>query len=135
MGQKLVTNWLCMALLLIAAAALVSGCGAQAETAAADAPRQRGGTMTVAMEQAPNCLNVWIVCGGMAATGTITSPLFDSMIMTNAKGEYVPQLATEVPTTENGGVVVLPSGGMKVTMHLKHEARWSDNAPITCDDL
>ncbi|MCW2972351.1 MAG: extracellular solute-binding protein family 5 [Thermoleophilia bacterium] len=136
MGQGRITRLLGLALLLIAAATLAAGCGAAADSAgAADGPAQHGGTLTVAMEQAPNCLNAWIVCGGMAATSTITSPLFDSLLITEADGTKVPQLATQVPTTENGSVVETKSGGMDVTVHLVREGRWSDGKPITCDDL
>jgi peptide/nickel transport system substrate-binding protein len=135
-GLRRWTTGLCMALLLIAASAVASACGANADSAGATSGAPlHGGAITIAMEQAPNCLNVWIVCGGMAATSTITSPIFDSLIITNSDGKYVPQLATEVPTTKNGGVVILPGGGMRVTMHLQPTARWSDGVPITCDDM
>lgn len=141
MGQGRATNFggmvrrVAIALLLLAVAALASGCGAAADSASADAPRVRGGTVTVGMDQGPQCLNSMIVCGGMSATTVITGPLFDGLLDVDANGAYVPRLATEVPTTENGGVVETPAGGMVVTMHLLREGRWSDGVPITCDDV
>ena len=48
---------------------------------------------------------------------------------------YVPRLATQVPTLDNGGVVLRPDGGMDVTIDLIPGARWSDGQPITCEDL
>jgi peptide/nickel transport system substrate-binding protein len=121
--------------LLALLAVLASGCGAAADSASADAPKVRGGKVTVGMDQGPQCLNNWIICGGMAATTTITAPLFDGLLDADADGAYVPRLATEVPTTDNGGVVDTPDGGMVVTLHLKREGRWSDGVPITCDDV
>ncbi len=49
--------------------------------------------------------------------------------------KYYGQLATEVPTVDNGGVVLNDSGGMDVTIKLIEGATWSDGKPITCDDL
>jgi len=48
---------------------------------------------------------------------------------------YVPQLATQVPTIANGGVVLRSDGRMDVTIDLVPGARWSDGQPITCEDL
>jgi len=55
----------------------------------------------------------------------------------NATADYkwYGQLATNVPTTANGGVVVTAAGGMDVTINLRPGANWSDGQPITCDDL
>jgi peptide/nickel transport system substrate-binding protein len=48
---------------------------------------------------------------------------------------WYPQLATAVPTVENGGVVLRPDGGMDVAIELIPGARWSDGQPITCQDI
>jgi peptide/nickel transport system substrate-binding protein len=45
------------------------------------------------------------------------------------------QLASNIPTVANGGVVTNASGGMDVTINLVPGALWSDGQPITCDDL
>jgi peptide/nickel transport system substrate-binding protein len=44
------------------------------------------------------------------------------------------QLASNVPTVANGGVV-LNGTSMDVTINLRPGAKWSDGQPITCDDL
>ncbi len=124
------------ALALIALAVVASGCGSSADTAAAEgAPKQHGGSVTIGMDQEPACLNSKIQCGSMAATSMISASLFDGLLMVDGEGNYAPQIATEVPTKENGAVKDTPDGGMTVTMHLKPEARWSDGKPITCDDV
>ena len=48
--------------------------------------------------------------------------------------KYYGQLATNVPTVANGGVV-LNGTNMDVTIDLRPGALWSDGQPITCDDL
>jgi peptide/nickel transport system substrate-binding protein len=54
----------------------------------------------------------------------------------NATADYkfYGQLAANVPTVSNGGVV-LNGTGMDVTINLVPGANWSDGQPITCDDL
>ena len=54
----------------------------------------------------------------------------------NATADYkfYGQLATNVPTVANGGVVVNGTS-MDVTINLIPGANWSDGKPITCDDL
>lgn len=128
---------ICAALLVVVAAIALSGCGSSADTAAADqdAPKQHGGTITVGMDQEPQCLNNKIQCGSMAATTMIAASLFDGLLDVDADGNYAPKIATEVPTRENGAVVETPDGGMTVTMHIKPNVTWSDGTPVTCDDV
>jgi peptide/nickel transport system substrate-binding protein len=51
--------------------------------------------------------------------------------------KYLADLATEIPTTENGGVVVPGDDGdaMTVTWTLRDGLKWSDGEPLTCDDF
>ena len=44
----------------------------------------------------------------------------------------VPDLATEVPTLENGGIT---DGGRVWTFHLRHNVKWSDGQPLTARDV
>lgn len=43
-----------------------------------------------------------------------------------------PELATEVPTQQNGGV---SKDGLTITYHLRRGVRWSDGAPFDADDV
>jgi len=47
-------------------------------------------------------------------------------------GTYYPELATEVPTFENGGI---SSDGLTVTWHLRPGIQWSDGIPFTARDV
>ena len=51
--------------------------------------------------------------------------------------KYAPDLATDIPTIANGGVVVPGAGddAMTVTWTLKPDLRWSDDAPLTGQDF
>ena len=56
----------------------------------------------------------------------------------NDKYQTYGQLATNVPTTTNGGVKIIGSGAtakMDVTINLIPGAQWSDGQPITCQDV
>jgi peptide/nickel transport system substrate-binding protein len=55
------------------------------------------------------------------------------LIKTDAKGNAnVPELATVVPSQQNGGI---SKDGKTITWHLRHGVTWSDGAPFTADDV
>src|SRR5512135_361717 len=100
-----------------------------APTSAAGAPK-RGGTVTMVAWQEPEHLN-WEL-----GTQTILSDVADfwaeGLLSTNEKGEFFPVLATEVPTTKNGGV---SADGKTITYKLRKGVKWHDGADFTCEDL
>ncbi len=51
---------------------------------------------------------------------------------TDDKLNYVPELATEVPTLQNGGI---SKDGLTITYHLRHGVKWQDGAPFTSHDV
>ncbi len=55
------------------------------------------------------------------------------LIRTDAHSEpTVPELATVVPSKQNGGI---SPDGKTITWHLRHGVVWSDGAPFTADDV
>lgn len=48
------------------------------------------------------------------------------------KGHFVPDLALEVPTYQNGGI---SADGRTLTYHLRRGVRWQDGAPFTARDV
>ncbi len=50
----------------------------------------------------------------------------------NEKGEFVPELAADVPTKENGGI---SADGLTITWKLKPCLYWSDGEPLTSKDI
>ena len=136
-GRARHINELLRAAGMLCACMLVAvGCGSEtpADGAAASGPPRHGGQIILGMDQEPPCLNTMLVCGGMAAASLMTSPVWDSFIAINRDGKHYPLMATEIPTTENGGVATV-GGKMVVRMGIRDEAHWSDNAPVTCDDM
>ncbi len=48
------------------------------------------------------------------------------------QNEFVPELATEVPTVKNGGI---SPDGLSITYHLRKGVKWQDGAPFSADDV
>lgn len=69
-------------------------------------------------------------------TQTVLSDIADfwaeGLLSTNEKGEWFPVLATEVPTTQNGGV---SADGKTITYRLRKGVKWQDGNDFTCADL
>ncbi len=87
-----------------------------------------------ALYQEPQILNPFIAT--QTASGEATAPIIEGLIGVNAKGEYYPVLAKEVPTEENGGVVIEGDGErLIVTYNLLEDVKWSTGDPFTCDDV
>ena len=47
-------------------------------------------------------------------------------------GNFVPTLAPEIPTLENGG---FPQDLMSITWRLKEDLKWSDGSDMTAEDV
>lgn len=64
----------------------------------------------------------------------LADPLTDPLIQALPDGTHSPVVAARVPTIRNGDVQ-LTASGMRVTLRLRPEARWSDGTPTTCRDV
>ena len=62
-------------------------------------------------------------------------PRRGALVVRAADGTFRPILAQEAPAMTNSLVRLLPEGGMRVRWVLRADARWSDGARITSDDL
>ncbi|MBV8655629.1 MAG: peptide ABC transporter substrate-binding protein [Candidatus Eremiobacteraeota bacterium] len=54
------------------------------------------------------------------------------LVKVDEHNNLYPELATEVPTTANGGV---SKDGLTITYHLRKGVKWSDGAPFDADDV
>ena len=98
----------------------------------ADPAKAKGGKVTLAEWQFPDAVNPYYA---MYETDLeVGDSMFDGLLSVTPDLKYVPDLATNVPTLENGGVV-LSGNGMDVTWNLRHLMVWSDGQPINCDDI
>jgi len=87
------------------------------------------GVLRIGDPEEPDNLN--LMFGHTLATGEIDCLLFSFILRTDADGNLFPDLATEVPTLQNGGI---SRDGKTITVHLRHGVKWSDGAPLTAAD-
>lgn len=91
---------------------------------------KRGGLITFALYQEPELLNPYIAT--QTASFEVIRFAAEGLLLVNDQGEYIPALAREVPSRQNGGV---SADGKTVTYRLKDELKWSDGRAMTCDDV
>ena len=58
--------------------------------------------------------------------------LFSPLWLPNARGDFVPELATEVPTQDNGGI---SKDGLSWRVKLRADVKWHDGAPFSAEDV
>lgn len=74
--------------------------------------------------------------GAGTATGLDFRVTFHAgLTVYDGQGTLLPRLAQQIPTIENGGWRLEPSGGMEVDWKLAPNARWHDGTPLTVNDL
>src|SRR4051812_44559743 len=91
-----------------------------------------GGTVIMAEWQSVTTMNPYYASAN--ADIEAAAPSLEALVDTAQDIKYVPALASEVPTPDNGGAVV-NGDNMDVTWKLKPGIKWSDGQPITCADL
>jgi peptide/nickel transport system substrate-binding protein len=91
---------------------------------------KRGGKITLAIWQSPTTLNPLL--GTQTVMNEALIYILDGMLRDQPDGSRAPNLAKEVPTTQNGGV---SADGKTITYKLKEGVLWSDGTPFTCDDV
>lgn len=75
--------------------------------------------------------------GARVIAAAVTEPL----VALDARGEFVPRLASEVPTVENGGLSITtddsaaPGGRLTAMFRLRPGLLWQDGQPITAEDV
>ena len=89
-----------------------------------------GGTIKIALYQEPGNLNPYL--NVQNAGNVVRNTIFGGMVRPNEKGEYVPDLAKEVPTTKNG---LVSADGKTVTYKLRQDVKWHDGKPFTAKDV
>ena len=94
----------------------------------------RGGTAIVAIWQFPATLAAHYA--NQTVTTIVNNGVLEGLTETTNNGEYVPELAAEVPTLQNGGAKISADGKkLDVTWKLKPGIKWSDGTPLTSADI
>jgi peptide/nickel transport system substrate-binding protein len=94
-----------------------------------------GGSIIIGDWQEANQFNPFYV--GQVTEANVASAAWATLVVLTHDYRYAPDLATEVPTVDNGGVVVPGEGddAMTVTWTLRDGLKWSDGEDLTCDDF
>jgi len=88
------------------------------------------GHLRIGSPDEPDNLNP--LFGHTDATDQIDAFIFAPVFRYDPRGEFVPELATEVPTYANGGI---SKDSETIVLHWRHGVTWSDGAPLTARDL
>jgi peptide/nickel transport system substrate-binding protein len=94
-----------------------------------------GGSIIIGDWQEATQFNPYYV--GQVTEANVQSATWASLVVSTNDFRYAPDLASEIPTVDNGGVKVPGDGGdaMTVTWTLRDGLKWSDGQPLTCDDF
>ncbi|WP_238528187.1 peptide ABC transporter substrate-binding protein [Acetonema longum] len=93
-------------------------------------PVMPGGRLVFASSYEPNTLNPLL--SDLVSAKEVASLVFSGLVRMNDKGEWFADLATEVPSLQNGGV---SADGRTVTYRLRQNVLWHDGVPFTADDV
>jgi peptide/nickel transport system substrate-binding protein len=91
----------------------------------------KGGTLTVALSYEPDTLNVY----STHLMGDVQAMAVEGLLVPDENMQYVPALALEVPTVENGLIVLNEDGTMDITYNLRQGVLWHDGTPFTSKDV
>lgn len=91
---------------------------------------QQGGQVIVGLSQEPTVFNP--LKAHIEVDRGVHMCLFDALWRMNAQGKFVPNLAVQVPTVENGGI---SRNGLQYTIRLRRDVTWHDGAPFTAADV
>jgi len=115
-----------------AIAALIAGCSSNpsATTSGGGGVSFVPGTLRIADIEEPDTLNPYI---STVITSIDLSLLWGSYFYNvDNHGQFVPEVATEVPTLANGGI---SKDGLTLTYHLRKGIKWQDGVPLTAKDV
>lgn len=90
----------------------------------------KGGQIIVGLSQEPTVFNP--VVSGLEVDRGVQYAIFDSLWRIDENAQLVPNLATQIPTVENGGV---SADGLAYTFTVRTDAKWHDGTPLTARDI
>jgi peptide/nickel transport system substrate-binding protein len=93
-------------------------------------PMQPEGTVVVGVWQEPSGL-IWNIFYE-AHTNDILDSMYYAPVALDENDELIPELLTEIPTVENGGI---SEDGLTYTLKFKDGVKWHDGEPVTAEDF
>lgn len=109
------------------AVAALASCAQQPGTPPAQRPVNE---LRYAQTDEPDTLNPLL--STKAVSADVGYLAFSYFFDVDDRGAFVPEIATVVPTTQNGGI---SSDGRTITYHLRRGIKWQDGAPLTARDV
>lgn len=107
-----------------------AGSGARPDAGTEGQERGAGGELRIIQWQAPTSLSPHAVGGTKDWLGAL--PVVEPLMHYGQQAELIPNLVTEIPTLENGG---LAQDMTSVTFNLLPDVTWSDGEPFTAEDV
>ena len=93
-------------------------------------PAEPTGRIVVGLSQEPTVFNP--LMAKIEVDDGIHFSVFDALFRVMPDGKFVPNLAAEVPTVENGG---LSQDGLQWRVKLREGVKWHDGRPFTAEDV
>ena len=94
------------------------------------APAEPTGRVVVGLSQEPTVFNP--LMPHIEVDDGVAFSIFDTLFRITPDGDVVPNLATEVPTVENGG---LSEDGLNWRIKLRDDVTWHDGEKFTAEDV
>jgi peptide/nickel transport system substrate-binding protein len=108
--------------------------GMSEKAAVADSARsgdiRHGGRLVIGMQQEPEILSEAV--NTMVAGVYVCNLIFSKFVKHDDRMVLVPDLVTEIPTVDNGGI---SPDYLTYTYHLRPDARWHDGRAVTSADV
>jgi peptide/nickel transport system substrate-binding protein len=111
---------------------LAAGCGSGESTDNPATPTMPGGNiLRIAYEREIDVLNAYT----SQMLVDISFSMVEGLITTNDRNTYIPVLAKQIPTEENGLVTRNENGTIDMTWQLHEGVRWHDGESFTSEDV
>lgn len=88
------------------------------------------GRVVVGLSQEPTVFNPLMI--KIEVDDGVNFSMFDALFRITPTGEITPNLATEVPTEQNGGI---SADGLQWRIKLRDDVKWHDGQPFTAEDV
>ena len=143
--------WFTIATVMVLIGLISAGCTTPTEAPTGEAPVTQPAEEVVTEEPVPTSVpektQITIVIAEDPPTfnGAVNQSGFDILVMeltmlgladVDEVGNAFPELALELPTVDNGGVVIDEENGvMDVTWKMRQDIMWEDGTPVSADDV
>jgi peptide/nickel transport system substrate-binding protein len=87
-------------------------------------------TLRIGAAISPNSFNP--IISTESIENNVDRLIFNGLTLIDDRGQVLPDLASEVPTLQNGGI---GKDGLTITYRLRRDVKWQDGVPFSSDDV